>query len=165
MSAALLGDAASVSALVASLRRRAGDLEIRADEADGAHVAAGPGWVGRVAVGHRRRVDTVTAASRGAAARMRELADALDDFAAALGEAQHDLRRASDEARSHGLVVQDGQVLPGWGISGEADGSADAERAETAERLGRRLQRSAVLLERRRAALAHRAEEVSRWLP
>ena len=56
MSAALLGDAASVSALVASLRRRAGDLEIRADEADGAHVAAGPGWVGRVAVGHRRRV-------------------------------------------------------------------------------------------------------------
>lgn len=165
MSAALLGDPVSVSALATSLRRRATDLEGAVQEVATAHGLAGPGWTGRVAVGHRRRLDAATQTARAAAERMRALAETLEDFAAALGEAQHDLRRTTEEARGHGLVIQDGQLVLGWGISGEADHAAHAERDEAAQRLARRLQRSATLLERRRAALVHRAEEVHGWLP
>lgn len=165
MSASLLGDPASVAALAATMRRRSAELAARADRVVETHADAAAGWVGPVSVGHRRRLDGCVQSTTETVAEMVALADALEAFGHALAEARHEVARASDEARSVGLTIEDGSVTQEWGITGEADADAGARRSEVAEVLTRRLARATTLLERRRLTLAQRADEVVQSLP
>lgn len=157
----LLGDPASVAALVADLRRHAAALESGAAAVARSKADAEEGWVGPVALGHRRRLDGCGSAVHRGAGQMTELAEALDRYGEALAEARAELARVSDEAQAAGLEVRDGQVLPAWGVRGEARPGADETTAAVQERLARRLARTTTLLERRRLALLQRAEAVT----
>ena len=160
----LQGDTASVAALASLLRRRAAELSRMAARLELDQEQARHGWVGPVAVGHRRRLDAAYEAAQGCAREMVGLAEALDAYGQALSEARLQVRRAEEEAASVGMVLEDGALVQGWGIVGEASTAADEARQEVAQRLARRLARTTTLLERRRGALAQRAEEVTRSL-
>lgn len=161
MSSDLLGDPSSCASLAASLRRRASGLEQDVGAVAAAHAEATPGWVGRVAVTHRRRLDDVQARTETAVTGMRGLADRLEACADAMSELQVELRQVREAADRLGLVVEAGRVVQDWGISGEADAASRSAVDEDAAVLQRRLARVVQLLERRRADLGETTREVA----
>ena len=164
MSAALLGDPASVLALAGALRRRSAELDQASTGLHEALAEARPGWVGPTSVRHRRRLDENVVLTGRSVALMIELADALEAFGTALAEARVTAREVAEQAAAAGLELVDGAVVERWGIRGEAQAAESLARGETAERLTRRVARATTLLERRRTTLARCAEKVTRTL-
>lgn len=165
MSAALHGDPASCSQVGGSLRRLA--VQLRSATAATATLQAdlGEEWSGRVARTLGRGTRCVTDAASAAAAELDRVGSLLQEHATDLAEAVQEARAVEQRIDAAGLSVNDGRVVPQWGVAGLADEDAlaarEVRRAElqaeldgVALRLGRRRARLTAALESAQAVLA-----------
>ena len=122
------GDPASLSACAGTARSVAGRLGERAAGVRTTSGLLGEGWAGRTSVGVRRRAAGLADAADATAAELDTLGRVLQDHATDLADLVARARALEERARAAGLVVRDGRVEIGWGVTGTADVQA-AERA------------------------------------
>ena len=151
----VLGDPASCSRLGGTLRQLATRLRTSGravhEAFDGEDALDSPG---AGTVRERRRLDRLDAATAAAAREVDRLGSALQAHAADLAEAVADSRRIVLRAEQAGLRVgPTGEVATAWGVSGVADGHADAQQREALVRTQRELDGVAGLVAQRRQRL------------
>ncbi len=128
-------DPASTSACASTVRTVAARLDRPADPLAGAVRDAAHGWSGRVSAATRRRGEALAAATHTTASALERVSVVLQDHATDLADLHARARRLEARAADAGLEVRDGRVVPGYGISGEADAVAQHRRAATAATL------------------------------
>ena len=151
----VVGDPASCSRLGGTLRQLATRLRVSGravhDAFDGEDALDAPG---AGTLRERRRIDRLDAATAAAAREVDRVGSALQAHAADLAEAVADSRRVVLRAEQAGLRVSaTGEVATAWGVSGVADGAADAQQREALDRTQRELDSVAGLVAQRRHRL------------
>lgn len=164
MSLQLGGDPASCSQVGGSLRRIADGLRADAERVAGAFSELRGHWSGGASVRARHRADTLCGVARAAADELDQAGAALQAHAADVAESAQALRQVAERAASAGLRVVEGEVVPGWGVTGLADPSRDAHRDEARMALQRDLDILIVQLGRRQSRLARAADAVTQAL-
>ena len=135
MTGTVPGDPASCSQAGGALRQLAARLRVAAGPAhDGFGRDEGP-RADRVELAARRRLDLVEEALAASTSELDRVGSALQRHASELAEAVAASRVLVARARAAGLDVVDGTVVPAWGVTGVADGTADAVRDATAAAL------------------------------
>jgi hypothetical protein len=151
------GDPASLSQTGGALRQLATRLRTTGRRAhaafDDAAGDAADGRRDRVVTAARRQYDAVDAATAAAASELDRTGAAVQAHASDLAEALAQARSLAARADAAALHVVDGVVLPAWGVSGVADGSAAQSREQVREQLQAELDQLGVLLARRRSTL------------
>ncbi|MEO5981227.1 MAG: hypothetical protein ABIQ13_02815 [Pedococcus sp.] len=148
------GDPASCSRVGGSLRQLATALRTNGRATHTAIADPALQRPGTVVARARRRLTGLDDAATVAAHELDRVGSALQDHAADLAEAGADVRAVVARAESAGLRVADGRLAPAWGVSGVADGPADATREEQREALQSELDRLLAVLAARRHRLA-----------
>jgi len=147
------GDPASVSATAAALTRAGSALAAEADALEAAYRDLGRTWTGRASVDVRRRGAALTAACSTTAAELQLVGTALQDLATDLAELVARARAVAERADADGLALQEGRVVLGYGIAGEADPARAQDRERGRAELQRELDTVRTLLQRRRQRL------------
>lgn len=153
MTAAVYGDPASCSQVGGSLRHLASRLRAASSPVAAAHDDLDVEWSGRVARTLGRGTRAVLDATSAAATELDRTGALLQDHATDLAEALQDVRAVEQRAQAAGLSVDNGRVVPPWGVSGVADESAQAAREQRRDELQAELDRVVLQLGRRRARL------------
>lgn len=153
MTAAVQGDPASCSQVGGSLRRLAARLRAAASPVAAAHDELGVEWSGRVARTVGRGTRSAIDATWATATELDRTGALLQDHATDLAEALQDARAVEQRAQAAGLAVDDGRVVPPWGVSGVADEATQATREQRRAELQAELDHVVLRLTRRRARL------------
>jgi hypothetical protein len=148
------GDPASCSQLGGTLRQLATRLRTTGRAAHDAFDNGDSARPGPVVVQVRRRVDLLDAAAATAAREVDRIGTALQAHASDLAEAIAQARLITARAGSAGLRIADGELAAAWGVSGVADGTANAHQDATRDRLQSELDGVASLVGQRRQRLA-----------
>jgi hypothetical protein len=129
MRSQLPGDPGSLTAAGTAARRAARELAGASATGTTAYSALKDAWGTSTSVRLRkegqRSLATLTEGGRQADV----VGAALQTYAAELSELQARARRVVDAADTAGLVIKDGQVGLGWGVTGEADLDAARDTA------------------------------------
>ncbi|KRE37702.1 hypothetical protein ASG73_08625 [Janibacter sp. Soil728] len=160
----MIGDAASLSALAATLRRAALQLRADAERLEAALEDASPGWTGPTATSTRRRTAAVGASLETVAASLDACAGSLQRAATDLSGCTADLRAIEEQAVAAGFEVRDGRLVRTWGITGVADHGAEVDGDRVREALQERLHLLVSALGRLRARLAADCEQATALL-
>jgi hypothetical protein len=148
------GDPASCSRLGGTLRLLATRLRTTGRDVRDAFADHAPGGPRRLPLPDRRRIDLLDSATATAAREVDRVGAALQAHSADLAEAVADSRRVVLRAQQAGLRVSDaGEVVTAWGVSGVADGAADADQREALDHLQAELDAVAALVAQRRHRL------------
>lgn len=164
MSHPLLGDPAALSALAATLRRTALQLSSDAERLREALEDCTPGWTGPAATATRRRSATVLATLEPVAAALDGCGRHLQQAATELAATTADLRALEESALAAGFEVRDGRLHRAWGITGVADGVAEADGHRRRDELQERLRQLLATMGRHRASLASHCDEATHLL-
>ena len=164
MSAAVHGDPASCSQVGGSLRRLASQLRAAGSQVQTTQAALADEWSGRVARSVGRGATTVVEAATAAAAELDRAGALLQDHATDLAESLQEVRALEERAQAAALSIQDGRVVPQWGVSGVADEDALAAREARRAELQSELDRVVLQLGRRRARLTAALEAATALL-
>lgn len=148
------GDPASCSRVGGSLRQLATALRTSGRATQTAVADPDLQRPGTVVARARRQLTGLAEAATAASVELDRVGSALQDHAADLSEAVADVRALAARAEAVGLQVAGGRLVPAWGVSGVADGSADAARAEQRAGLQPELDRLLAVLAARRHRLA-----------
>jgi len=149
----LPGDPGSLTAAGTAARRAARDLAFASAGGTTAYLSLKDAWGTSTSVRTRKEGQrSMTALSRGGR-QAEAVGMALQSYAAELSALQARARRVVDVAGTAGLVIEDGQVALGWGVTGEADLGATHDRDATVGTLQAELDGLAAQHRRRRDRL------------
>lgn len=124
------GDPASLSACAGTARSVAERLATQASGVRTASEDLGEGWTGRTSATTRRGLGRLAGAATDTAAQLDRVGRVLQDHATDLADLVARGRALEERAAAAGLVVRDGRVELGWGVTGPADATADRARDE-----------------------------------
>ena len=124
------GDPASLSACAGTARSVAERLATRAGGVRTASERCGQGWTGRTSASTRRGAARLADAALETAEQLDRVGRVLQDHATDLAELVARGRALEERAAAAGLVLRDGRVELGWGVTGTADATADRARDE-----------------------------------
>lgn len=129
MKGGLPGDPGSIAAAGTAARRASRELAGAGEGALAAYLSLKDVWGTSTSVRTRKEGQRSLAALARGAAQAETIGAALQTYAAELSELQARGRRVVESADTAGLVIDNGQVGIGWGVTGEADLEAASDRA------------------------------------
>lgn len=147
------GDPASLAAAGATARRVARELSAVDARGATAYASLGEVWGTSTSVRTRKQGRRAMAALGEGARRTEAAGAALQAYAAELSELQARARVVLEAVTAAGLVVEEGRVRQGWGVTGEADLRTVGDREERARCLQSELDAVEVQHRRRRDRL------------
>lgn len=128
MTAILSADPGSCSHAGGTLRSLAARLRVVGRSANQAFDRRDRARAGAPEVIARRSADPLDRAAAAVTVELDRVGSAMQALATELAESQAMVRRIVVRAEAAGLRVEGDQVVPGWGVSGVADGSAASAR-------------------------------------
>ncbi len=117
----LPGDPGSLTAAGTAARRASRELAGASETGTTAYTALKDAWGTSTSVRLRKEGQRSMAALTEGGRQADVVGAALQTYAAELSELQARARRVVEAANTAGLVIEDGQVALGWGVTGEAD--------------------------------------------
>lgn len=121
MRARLPGDPGSISAAGTAARRASRELAGASERGTAAYLSLKDVWSTSTSVRTRKEGQRSMAALAEGGRQAEVVGAALQTYAAELSELQGRARRVVEAADTAGLVIENGQVVLGWGVTGEAD--------------------------------------------
>lgn len=149
----LPGDPGSLAAAGTAARRAARDLAGASEAGTTAYAALKDAWGTSTSVRLRKEGQRSMAALTEGGRQADVVGAALQAYAVELSELQARARRVVDAADTAGLVIENGRIGLGWGVTGEADLEATQDRAALVSTLQTELEGLSTQHRRRRDRL------------